>query len=385
MLEYAAIYENELLNHVLPFWLGHSLDREHGGYFTCLDTAGACYDTRKYMWLQGRQVWMLARLYNSFDRRPEWLDACHLGARFLRAWGKNEQGRVYFSVTREGKPVALQRKIFSECFYVMAMAEYYKATGDESARDEALAMFATVEDLIAHPDQLGRPALAGQRPASTLAVPMIVLGLLEELLGVMDPAAVEAKSRACAAAMRKHYDADLHLLRENIAIEGSLNDLPEGRLINPGHSIEGAWFLLHYARRYGDAEALAQALTILEGSLEFGWDQRHGGIFYFMDAEGKPLPQLESSMKLWWPHTEALYALVAAWCQTGQDQYAVWHRRIHDYCFEHFVDHRQGEWFGYCDRQGVVTQQSKGGPYKGCFHVPRALLFSILALRGNAK
>ena len=35
-----------------------------------------------------------------------------------------EDHRVYFSVTQDGQPVKLQRKLFSECFYVMALSEH---------------------------------------------------------------------------------------------------------------------------------------------------------------------------------------------------------------------------------------------------------------------
>ncbi len=48
--------------------------------------------------------------------------------------------------------------------------------------------------------------------------------------------------------------------------------------------------------------------------------------------------------------------------------------QIAQYTFAHFSDASgDGEWFGYLDRSGNPTHMFKGGPYKGCFHVPRAL------------
>ncbi|MEI6914926.1 MAG: AGE family epimerase/isomerase [Armatimonadota bacterium] len=381
MFSYIDQYEQELLEGVLPFWMEHSLDREHGGYFTCLTTDGRCYDPRKYMWLQGRQVWMLAKMFNVYEKRQEWLDASRLGLDFIRRFGRNEDGRVYFSLTRDGQPASMQRKIFSECFYVMALAEYFRATGDQSVADEALGVFNLIEHLIAYPEKLGRPVLAGAVRVNSLAVPMITLGLLEELEGLMPPETIGAKGAVCLNAMMRHYDSERRLLREFVSDGESIEALPEGRLVNPGHSIEAAWFLMHYAQRRNDQEIFKQGLAILEGSLDFGWDPQYGGLFYFMDSAGYPLPQLEHDMKLWWPHTEALYALVAAWCATEDEKYVSWHKRVHDYSFEHFADPINGEWFGYCNRRGDVTHQAKGGPYKGCFHLPRALLFSIQALK----
>ena len=152
---------------------------------------------------------------------------------------------------------------------------------------------------------------------------------------------------------------------------------PEGRLFNPGHSIEVAWFIMHLTDHVEDRDMFFLALDVLQGSLEFGWDDEHGGIYYFMDVEGKPTLQLESNMKLWWPHTEAIYALVLAFCRTGENRWLQWLDKVHHYAFSHFVDVEYGAWFGYCDRQGNLTHTSKGSHYKGFFHVPRALLFSI--------
>ena len=37
------------------------------------------------------------------------------------------------------------------------------------------------------------------------------------------------------------------------------------------------------------------------------------------------------------------------------------------------------QWFGYLTRDGKVFNECKGGNYKGCFHVPRALHYSVAA------
>ena len=72
-------YKDELMNNVLPFWLNHSQDTEYGGYFTCLDREGNVFDTDKFIWLQGREVWMFSMLYNRVEKRQEWLDCAIQG------------------------------------------------------------------------------------------------------------------------------------------------------------------------------------------------------------------------------------------------------------------------------------------------------------------
>jgi len=50
-------------------------------------------------------------------------------------------------------------------------------------------------------------------------------------------------------------------------------------------------------------------------------------------------------MKLWWPHTEALYALLLAYSLTQDKKYWDWYTKIHDWTFQHFPDPQYGEWF----------------------------------------
>ena len=70
----AALYKAELLENVIPFWLEHSLDRECGGYFTCLGRKGKVYDTDKFIWLQAREVWLFSMLYNKVEPRKEFIE-----------------------------------------------------------------------------------------------------------------------------------------------------------------------------------------------------------------------------------------------------------------------------------------------------------------------
>ena len=67
--ELANLYQSTLLDNVLPFWEQHSIDREFGGYFTCLDRTGEVFDRDKFIWLQNRQVWMFSVLCNRLEKR----------------------------------------------------------------------------------------------------------------------------------------------------------------------------------------------------------------------------------------------------------------------------------------------------------------------------
>jgi len=375
-----STYRTELFDHVIPFWERHSIDHQYGGFFTCLDRDGSVYSTDKYMWLQGRAVWMFARLHNEVAQDRGWLELAQSGLDFIRRYGRTAEGRVYFSLTQDGRPIHIQRKIYSEVFFLLALTEMARATGSGKYLDEARTLFWQVYDWWQHPEKLGRPVLPGGFRGSKLADPMVFLGMIEELERLEpDPRYAQLAQQMKTIALR-HIQSPRRLVLENIGTDGEFIDTPTGRLINPGHAIELAWFLIRLGQRTGDADLTQRALEVIEWSFERGWDDEFGGLYYFLDCEGHPSTHLEWSMKLWWPICEALYGLLLAWHVSGDERYLGMQRQVHDYAFSRFSDRAFGEWFGYLDRRGEPTHTLKGGEWKGFFHVPRALLYSIQLL-----
>lgn len=375
---YAEIYRRDLVDSVIPFWLNHSLDLEHGGFFSCLDRDGSVYDTRKYVQLQGGAVWMFSRLYHELEPRSEFQVAAKQGLDFLRRYARDPQGRVYYSLTREGLPFAFQPNPAAAVFYQLGLCEYARAMGDTSCRDEAVELFWTINDWIHDPTLLDRPAFAGLAPLSSLADLLVVGHMALNLVKLVSASRYNAVMRETIEGLVRHYDSQLHVFREYVTDDGStIDSWPESRLFNPGHSIETAWILLQLLEHFPNWAYQQIAFDALAGSLELGWDNECTGIRYLLDLGGKPTLQPEATMKRWKPHAEAIYALVLAYCTT-QDQYWLdWLERVHRYTYAHFVDTQHGEWFGYCHYNGELALSSKGGNDKGFFHVPRALLYSI--------
>lgn len=380
--EYREIYQKNLSDSVIPFWFKGSPDWEHGGTFSCLDREGKVYDSKKYVWLVGRSAWMFARLYNVYEAKPEYLKIAKLGIDFLFNHARDEQGRYFFSLSREGKPWFYQRKPYGAVFSMMAYLEYYKSTGEAAYKDAAVDLFWKIQGWIQDPGILGRPVMEGVPAMSNLADVMVLASMAVELAAVDDHPGYKGIMISAIQQCKEHFDPRLNIFMENISLDRGtdIKQWPEGRLFNPGHSIEVVWFIMHMLDFVDDKEIFPLALKALEGSLNMGWDRSYGGITYFLDVEGKPTHQLEADMKLWWPHTEAIYALTLAFCKTEDGKWLDWLQKVHEYTFSHFVDKENGGWFGYCDRQGRLTHSSKGGNYKGFFHVPRALLFSIKAI-----
>lgn len=377
MLSHAQLadrYRTALLEDVLPFWDRFSPDREHGGFFTCLDRTGAVYDTDKFVWLQGRQTWLYAMLYNNYERRQSWLDTARHGVTFLRAHAMDPHGAFYFALTREGKPLVQPANIFSDCFAAMGFSQYALASGDTEAGELSLAIFENILRRRDEPKGRFSKAFPGTRPMRSFSLPMILLNLTLELEWLLGPERTRTMlEQLLDEVFRLFHDEERNLFFEHVAPDGSHPDTFDGRLINPGHGIEATWFIMDAARKVGRTDLLDKALGILFSTLNFGWDQRDAGIFYFLDARGKPPQQLEWDQKLWWVHSEALVALAMAWSLSRSAESEQWFRRVHDYTWGRFPDPEHGEWFGYLNRQGEVLIPLKGGKWKGCFHVPRTL------------
>jgi N-acylglucosamine 2-epimerase len=375
-------YRQALEESVIPFWERHSLDREHGGYLTCLERDGTVFDTDKFVWLQAREVWMFARLYTSYKKEPAWLEYARLGGEFLRRHGRDGNGDWYFAVDRTGRPLVEAYNIFSDCFAAAAFAELYRAAGEEEARDLALATFRRILERKDNPKGRFTKQIGAARPLRALALPMIQLWLMEEMGDLFE---AQLRERLTEEAIRQvvdlHIDRERQAVFERVAPDGSHPECMEGRLLCPGHALEVLWFVLRLAERRGDRRLIGLVSEAMLWTVQRGWDHTFGGLYYYQDYAGLPTEKLEASMKLWWVHAEALCAFLLAYKVTGKDVFGEWFQRLDEYSWARFADPAFGEWFGYLHREGHPAFTLKGGKWKGFFHLPRSLLACLGFLR----
>ena len=368
-------YRDTLLTDVIPFWLKHGMDRKHGGIITALDRDGAVLDTDKSVWFQGRAGWMFSTLYNTVERRPEWLQAAKSCIGFLRRHCYGPGGKMYFTVTREGKPLRMRRYVYSESFAAIAFAAYAKATGEARAADEARKCWETYLRYSFTPGVM--PAkFTETRPMMGLAPRMIAIVTAQELRANLGDDSVNPVIDRCIEEIERYFvKPRQRAVMEVTGPKGEIIDHFDGRTLNPGHAIEGAWFIMHEGKLRGDAGMVKLGCRMLDWMWEHGWDRKHGGMLYFVDVDGKPVQEYWHDMKFWWPHNETIIATLLAYQLTGNAKYARWHRQVHDWSFKHFTDRKHGEWYGYLHRDGSVSVPLKGNMWKGPFHLPRMLWY----------
>jgi N-acylglucosamine 2-epimerase len=371
----AETYRETLLNDVIPFWLKNGMDRRHGGLFSALDRDGSVLDTDKSVWVQGRAAWMFATLYNTVEQRPEWLAAAKSCIGFLRRHCFAPDGKMYFTVTREGKPLRMRRYVFSEAFAAIAFAAYAKATGDSQAADEARKCWETYLRYSFTPGVM-TPKYTGTRPLVALAPRIISVVTAQELRANLgDDSVNPVIDRSIGEIRRLFVKPRQRLVMEVVGEKGEIIDHFDGRTLIPGHAIEGAWFIMHEGRLRGDESMVRLGCQMLDWMWERGWDRKYGGILYFVDSSNKPVQEYYHDMKFWWPQNEAVIATLLAWQLTGLKKYANWHAKVHEWSFRHFTDKKHGEWYGYLHRDGSVSVPLKGNLWKGPFHLPRMLWY----------
>lgn len=384
--EYLQLYRAELLERTIPFWLKYGLDWEHGGICTCISDEGRVLSGDKYVWSQLRAIWTFSALYNKVERRQEYLDVATHIFDFIKQRGRNERDEWYFCLDASGRPLFDgATSIYCDGFAIYGLTEFARATGNSEAIGLARQAYENVLPRLARPGTYQTHPLP--IPAGTKAhgISMIFASAFGELGEYLNDRAITQAAldhaRQVMDVFRRPADRRLY---EFVNLDDSPLTTPPGRVVNPGHVIESMWFMLHLYQREHDHARMQQAIETMRWHLELGWDAEYGGLFLARDAEGS-FWEKKWDMKIWWPHTEALYALLLAYSISKEAWCLEWFRRVHDYAFSHFPVPEYGEWLQNLDRQGRRIDELVALPVKDPFHLARALIYSVGVLAQLAK
>lgn len=384
MQELLSVYRDELLNDTLPFWINHSVDRDCGGFMFALDRDGSLIDTDKGIWQQGRFTWLLGHLYNNVEQSDKWLELAEHGVKFIDKYGFDPaDGRMWFHVTREGVPIRKRRYAFSESFAAIAYAEYARAADNDEYAAKAKDTF---RRFVEHDVRATFPSkFTDARPMRGLSFPMITIVSAQVLRDAIDYDATAVIDRSIEQIELYHCKPEIECVVENVGPNGEIYDHFDGRMLTPGHAIEGAWFILNEGKFRNDSRLIKLGCSMLDWTWKRGWDQEYGGILYYNDIYDKPIQEYWHDMKFWWPQNETLIATLLAYQLTGEEKYAQWHEKLHQWTYSHFPDPEYGEWFGYLHRDGRVSVPLKGNIWKGPFHLPRMQLVCWKVLEEMCK
>lgn len=368
---------NILLNEILPFWMKNSIDYEYGGIITTVDREGKIFDNEKNVWFLGRTMYTYSVVYNTIEKNEEYLKIARHMYDFMPKCEYSEN-RLPFIVNREGKPIIKGDAYYSETFAAIGLCEYYIATGDKCAWEKAVAYFDIAYSLYEKELSMSADEDAARPTTKALGPSMIMLNVCQ-IMRKVEKEKYDKIAERCANEIIAHL-TPMGLL-ENVGMNGEFINSAFGREINPGHSLEAAWFLLAEAIYRNDEYMKEKAKEIIDISWQIGY--RDGAIIAFADCLGNPSLYLESEMKILWPQCEALIALRLAYSVFLEEKYLDRYNALREYVFTHYPDREYGEWYGLLNKDGTIANYMKGNFSKGPYHLPRMLILLDRLERGE--
>lgn len=381
--ELLAFYEGHLFEKIMPFWLKYGLDWKNGGVNNIMKDDGAIVSTDKIIWSQGRALWTFSALYRHLDPDPKWLKAAHTIARLLMAYGRDEEGRWVFRIHEDGRIADRTTSIYVDAFVAYGMMEYARITGSREALNIALEIYERILPVLYDHKKIPTAPLPipegyqAHGPFMIYALIFYELGDLTQRQDIMEEAL-----RVADTIMLEHVKADSKCLLEYVRPGGKTEETDVGRTFIPGHAIESMWFLLRIYRYFQQEDKILLALNVIRWNLEKGWDEEYGGIYLARHTQSGSPAWFKPDSKVWWPATESLYALLMAYEISGESWCLEWYWKVHNYSFDKYPDIEHDEWLQNLDRYGNRMEPVVSSlPVKDPFHLPRALIYSILTLK----
>lgn len=372
-------YRRELLKDILPFWLDNAIDYENGGIYTQVDKKGTVFGTDKSVWFQGRALWTFSKAYNTIEKNPDFLKAAKCIFDFLPRC-VDADGRMFFTVTKDGRSLQKRRYYFSETFAAIGCAEYYKAANDPNALAKAEKYFDTAYKCFTG-EIRNEPKINPENSAMKALSPVMIMLSTAQTMRSLETENKEKYNRIAKDCLDEILNGGFlteKALLESVCVDKTPVNSPAGRVVNPGHSMEAAWFVILEGILTNNDKAIKAGKKIIDITLPLGLDKKHGGLIAFTDVSGEPPMQLEWDMKLWWPQCETIIALKLASIVFGDKKYDKLLKNFEKYCEKYFIDKTDGEWYGYLHYDNTVSTTLKGNIFKGPFHIPR--LYMIMAI-----
>jgi cellobiose epimerase len=382
----AARAEKELRGNILPFWLKNSRDRRRGGFFGVIDQKmNVKKNAPRGALLTSRILWTFSAAYRRYHD-PEYLEMARWAYRDqMDNFRDKEQGGLFWSITADGKPLDAHKQIYGQVFGLYALSEYYRATGEPAALDEAIAIYRLV-DRHAHDDihlgyfdtlsrewtqqkNTGRTLLGpGEAPKSQNSH-IHIMEAFTSLLRVWPDEGLRARERELIELMlTRIIDARTH----HLVLFMKADWTPIGEEFSYGHDIELSWLLVEAAEVLGDPAVLERVKPVtvaIARVTEVEGVDTDGGIFNEGNAGG-----VTNANKDWWPQAEAAVGFLNSYQISRDPAFFASALRSWNFIQRKFVDRQNGDWFESLSRDGTPLPRLKQSVWKCPYHNSRACL-----------
>ena len=383
-------YRDRLFNQYLPFWDKGGYDKTHGGFMCELRDDGSVEKDEKFIWYQGRAVWVYSFLYNYIKKDPRYLEIAEKTRDFMVKFMYNGDGTWKESVNRSGSEIPSTGQgsgsnIYGAMFSVAGLAELYGITKNKADLDIALASIEKSQDKYNDPSYDGAGPQKGMRAQGHT---FMTIWPLSRLLHFYKDDALERLVREHVDhALNDFWNPEYGIQNEQLAHDYTRVDGAD-RSMSPGHTIETYWMVMYEALRIGNGTIFYQAKNRIRRVIEMCWDYVFDGwgtnSFEVFGSENRPC-ETQFDIKTMWAHVEILLATMTTLEYTGDAWALEWYERCRDFTIRAMpTDH--GVWRQAVDRFGKDKKRSGISIYrKGNFHQPRYFLYNLLSLERMIK
>lgn len=295
-------------------------------------------------------------------------------------------GHWWFAIDDKGNAKDRYSDLYALAFVIFSFSHYYRATGDDRAKDLADRALGFIDSAFRMPGLPGLAEAVGGdgRPLPKLRRQNPHMHLLEACLfahEVWGGKNYKKMADELVALFNDHFYDDQHnLVREFFNDDLSVHGI-EGHRIEPGHAFEWIWLLKKHQAIHGDNRHDAVTLALLETANAHGWDETYGGIYDTLRPDGT----IVADTKRIWPFCEALKANVLM-LEAGPDRQSLKDRtRDMVNVFKDKFMQERGFWTEWLTRD--LTPVTDYMPATTPYHVYFGIMETAAALeaRGGGK
>jgi len=380
-------------HNILSYWARFTVDPLRGGFVGKIDQDNQAEElAARGSVLNTRILWTFSAAY-CFTKNPHHLELADRAYQYILNYLTDpEFGGLYWSVDHLGRPLDDHKQVYAQAFGIYAMSEYYRASKNAQALEQALEWYKLIEEHSRDKKHGGyidafarnwsyledkRLSEKDENASKTMNTHLHIVEAYANLFEVWSNALLKSDIISLLNIFDKKI---IHKPSYHLGLFFSDEWQMDDSLISYGHDIEAAWLLQSCAESIRDEAAITtsknNAIRITDAAME-GLDD-DGGLWY----EYNTITNERIDEKHWWPQAEALVGLCNAWQLTKDTVYKTALLKNWNFIRHHILDITYGEWYWGLDKnKNKMAGQDKVGFWKCPYHNSRACLELIRRLK----